>query len=343
MKTIHCHEPREEDLALAAKLLTEGELVAFPTETVYGLGGNALNADAADKIYAAKGRPSDNPLIIHLAKASDADAYCVTSELYYRLTDVFCPGPLTIVLPKKANVPPEVTGGLETVAVRIPSHPVAHRLLELCSFPIAAPSANLSGKPSPTTYAHIEHDLDGVVSMLIDGGACEVGLESTIIKITGQDQIALLRPGAITLEMLAPFAPEGIRIDPAVYEKLPEGVRPEAPGMMYRHYAPNAKLILLDGKDEDVYAYLRCRESEGEAFGLLCYEEEMNLTYGTIRISLGKRADPLDQAKRLFDCLRQFNETDVRLIYAHMPDKSGIGLAVFNRLMKAAGYETITV
>ncbi len=340
MKTIHCKSPREEDLVRAAEILRGGGLVAFPTETVYGLGGCALDASAAGKIYRAKGRPSDNPLIIHLACAEDAEKYCETNETFYRLAAAFCPGPLTVVLKKKDCIPYAVTGGLDTVAVRIPSHPIANRLISLCAFPIAAPSANRSGKPSPTSYAHIAHDLDGIVDMLIDGGECEVGLESTIVKIEEDGVLSLLRPGGITVEMLAPFASGGVKIDPCVYEKLPEGVRPLAPGMMYRHYAPEAPLVLLRGEEEAFLAYLRDCAARGERFGLLCYEDETTVSTGASHcISLGKRDCPGEQARRLFSGLRAFDEYEVDVIYAHMPSREGIGLAVFNRLMKAAGYE----
>lgn len=341
MNTIHCRQPNEESLRTAAEIIRRGGLVAFPTETVYGLGGNALDPDAARKIYAAKGRPSNNPLIIHLANAADAAQYCVADGRYLRLAEVFCPGPLTVVLPKKACIPYEVTGGLDTVAVRIPSHPIARRLIELAGVPIAAPSANLSGKPSPTSYQHIVHDLDGVVDMLIDGGECEIGLESTIIRLEENGSISLLRPGGITPEMLSPFAPGGIYVDPCVVSKLPESTQPLAPGMMYRHYAPDAPLILLEGDDEQFYRYLADRRAEGQRFGVLCYAEDHDLLQRPLSVSLGARNDYADQAHRLFACLRHFNNETIDVIYARMPDRTGIGLAVLNRLIKAAGYHVV--
>lgn len=339
MKTIHCHTPGETDLQCAAQILKMGGLVAFPTETVYGLGGNALDKQAAKKIYQAKGRPSDNPLIIHLASAADAAKYCETNELFDRLAEAFCPGPLTIVLPKRDCIPYEVSGGLETVAVRIPAHPIARRLIEIFGAPIAAPSANLSGRPSPTSYSHIENDLDGIVDMLIDGGECAIGLESTIIRIEDGNRISLLRPGGITLEMLAPFAPNGIYVDPCVEQKISDGQKPLAPGMMYRHYAPDAPLILLEGSENAFFDFLRAEAEIGDLpIGVLCYDEDTRIPKNAVAVSLGKRNDPADQAHRLFSCLREFNERNLRVIYARMPEKTGLGLAVFNRLIKAAGY-----
>jgi len=339
MKTIHCKEPNDTSLALAADIIKRGGLVAFPTETVYGLGGNALNADAAEKIYAAKGRPSDNPLIVHLSEYAQAERYCVGGEMLHRLAEAFWPGPLTVVVPKREIIPSEVTGGLDTVAIRIPEHPVARRLIELAGVPIAAPSANLSGKPSPTSYRHIEQDLDGIVDMLIDGGDCRIGLESTIVRIDGEDRLSLLRPGGITLEMLAPFAKGGIMIDACVTTKLKDGQRPLAPGMMYRHYAPDSPLILLSGEEEKIKIFINEKIRLSERFGLLCYEEDVEYLSLPMAVSLGKRNDIADQAHRLFACLRHFNEMHPDVIYARMPDRSGMGLAVFNRLIKAAGYE----
>ncbi len=338
MKTIHCKSPDESALKTAAAIIQNGGLVAFPTETVYGLGANALDPTAAKKIYLAKGRPSDNPLIIHLASAKDAEKYCVTGAMYDRLTEAFSPGPLTIVLPKRDCIPYEVTGGLDTVAVRIPSHPIARKLIEYAGVPIAAPSANRSGKPSPTEFSHVEQDLDGIVDMLIDGGPCKIGLESTIVRIDADDRLSLLRPGGITVEMLAPFAPGGICVDTCVTAKPQEGERPLAPGMAYRHYAPDAPLILLSGSDGAFRAFLEEEALHGEAFGVLCYEEDGVIPGAMRTVSLGKRDDPMDQAHRLFSCLRQFNEDPPHVIYARMPDQTGIGLAVFNRLIKAAGY-----
>ena len=245
----------EPKIIRAAEILKNGGLVAFPTETVYGLGGDGTNAQAAQKIYAAKGRPSDNPLIIHIASPEDAEHYAQTNPTYYRLAKAFMPGPLTVILPKKDSIPLSTTGGLDSVAVRCPAHPVAHRLIELAGLPIAAPSANLSGKPSPTCAAHVAEDLDGRVDMILDGGDCEIGLESTIVKVEGE-KLTLLRPGGITYDALCMVCRD-VQIAPAVTEQLAAGERPLSPGMKYRHYAPTAPLVLLQGEPEKVLAFLQ--------------------------------------------------------------------------------------
>ena len=237
---------QEEDLCRAADILRAGGLVVFPTETVYGLGGDATRDEAAKKIYAAKGRPSDNPLIIHIANPADAEQYAVTNALYYRLAQAFMPGPLTVIRPRRESIPTSTTGGLDSVAVRCPAHPVANKLIQLCGFPLAAPSANLSGKPSPTSAAHVAQDMDGRVDMIIDGGESEIGLESTIVKMDG-DKLILLRPGGITCDALS-LVCEHVTVADAVLHQLAENERPLSPGMKYRHYAPTAPLVLLAAK-----------------------------------------------------------------------------------------------
>ena len=335
MNTFKIAYTRREDLIPAAEIIKTGGIVAFPTETVDGLGGNALDAGAAKKIYAAKGRPSDNPLIVHLATPADAEKYCVTSELFYKLADAFMPGPITVIMPKKDCIPYSCTGGLDTVGIRVPSNPVAHEFIELCGCPIAAPSANISGKPSPTSFSHIVHDLDGRVDCLIDGGDCEYGVESTIVKFKDENTIQLLRPGAVTVEMLTLICPT-VEIDPAVLKKF--GGVPLAPGMKYRHYAPSVPLTILDGGDEEVYEYLRSREKK---IGVICYDGDMPFISGE-KLSCGGKTDSLTQAHRLFSCLRSFDgRDDLDAIYARMPSKDGIGLAVFNRLIKASGFTVI--
>ena len=329
----------DDGMKRAAQLIREGGLVGFPTETVYGLGANALDADAAALIYKAKGRPSNNPLIVHLADPEDAERYCVTEPMYYKLAEAFMPGPLTVILPKRMDngsdhVPSATTGGLDTVALRVPSHPCAHRLIELAGVPIAAPSANLSGRPSPSKAGHVVEDMFGRIGMIIDGGECEFGLESTIVKLDGG--VTLLRPGGITLEMLREVCGE-VKLGKGLTGKF-EG-RPEAPGMMYRHYAPHSPVILLDGDDAAVYAYLADKTN----CGILCYDEDSVLLSRDGAMSLGRHNDPLTHAHRLFDCLRRYDSTDYPVIYARLPDKDGIGLAVYNRLIKAAGYEVISL
>ena len=320
-----------ENIARAAGVIKAGGLVVFPTETVYGLGANALDPSAAHKIYTAKGRPSDNPLIVHLADVADAEKYSYTCDLYYKFSERFMPGALTVILPKRDCIPLEVTGGLDTVALRVPSNPTANALIRAAELPIAAPSVNLSGKPSPTTVKHVIEDMNGRVDVILDGGDSAIGLESTIIKIDG-DKVTLLRPGGITYEELISVHDE-IILSGSVTGKF-DGV-PDAPGMKYRHYAPDAKVYLVDGDDEKFYEYVNQRPDSG----ILCYDEDLHhIANGSI-ISLGHRNDIDEQAHNLFKCLREFKDVDV--IFARMPSRDGIGLALFNRLVKAAGFEVI--
>lgn len=326
---------QENDLSRAADILRKGGLVVFPTETVYGLGGNGLNADAAKKIYAAKGRPSDNPLIIHIAVPEDAEKYAIPNDTYHRLAKAFMPGPLTVILPKRENIPTSVTGGLDTVAVRCPAHPVAHRLIELAGIPIAAPSANLSGKPSPTSAAHVAEDMDGRVDMILDGGASEIGLESTIVKLDG-DRLTLLRPGGITYDALCMVC-DHVSVADAVTHQLAEGERPLSPGMKYRHYAPTAPVVLLDGEANKVLRFLQA-EQNAHRCAILCYDEELSQLKNENLLPVGARDDLETQAKRLFSALRQADGTDAEIIYAHLPPLQGLGLALYNRLIRAAAH-----
>ncbi len=332
MNTLKIKYSGKESLVPAARIIKNGGLVAFPTETVYGLGGNALDPTAAIKIYEAKGRPSDNPLIVHLSNAKDAEKYCFTNPLFEKIAASLMPGPLTVILPKKECIPKSVTGGLDTVGIRVPSHPAARELIALSGVPIAAPSANISGKPSPTEFAHIEHDLDGRVDALIDGGCCDFGVESTIIKLDGE-KIILLRPGAVTVDMLSLFS-ENIVIDRAITEKF-DGV-PLAPGMKYRHYAPDIPLTVIDGGDNEFYSFI----SEQKRAGVICFDEDVtHIKFEKYVFSCGPSDNSLIQAQKLFSCLRKFENADgIDIIYARMPSKEGIGLAVFNRLIKASGF-----
>ena len=335
----------QKQLEEAGKIIRAGGLVVFPTETVYGLGGDGTNRDAAAKIYAAKGRPSDNPLIIHIADPEDASRYAYTTPLYFALAKAFMPGPLTVIMPKRDNVPDSVTGGLDSVAVRCPSHPVANALIRASGTCIAAPSANLSGKPSPTEASHVVQDLMGKVDAIIDGGACEIGLESTIVKIQadeqGQPYLLLLRPGAVTHDALCCVCPR-VDIAPAVAEKLAENERPLSPGMKYRHYAPSAPLILLDGDDADVLAFLQ-REQRTTRCTVLCYDEEVDhLAQGNI-IPVGSKSDLARQANRLFAALREADATDAQIIYAHLPPMQGLGLALYNRMIRAAAHTVLKI
>lgn len=329
----------KDGLAEAARILGDGGLVVFPTETVYGLGGNGLSAQAAKSIYAAKGRPSDNPLIIHVHDPAEADKYALTGDLYFRLATAFMPGPLTVILPKRDNIPYATTGGLDTVAVRCPHHPVAHALLKVCGVPVAAPSANLSGSPSPTCAAHVIADLAGRVDMIIDGGECEIGLESTIVKIDRDaegEYLTLLRPGAITADALTCVC-ERVTIASAVLEQLRDGERPLSPGMMYRHYAPSIPLVLLDGAAEDILAFLR-EEQAVKSCAILCYDEEIPYLINQNLLPVGSRDDLATQAHTLFSTLREADKTDAEIIYAHLPPKDGLGLALYNRLIRAAAH-----
>ncbi|MGM9680331.1 MAG: L-threonylcarbamoyladenylate synthase [Eubacteriales bacterium] len=337
IKTEIVRSDDDNGLQRAAEIIRRGGLVAFPTETVYGLGANALMEDAAAKVYAAKGRPSDNPLIVHLADASDANKYCYTTDLFEALAECFLPGPLTLILPKREVIPKGVTGGLDTVAIRVPSNPIANRLIRLSEVPIAAPSANLSGKPSCTTFAHVAEDMDGRIDMIIDGGNCQIGLESTILSLTG-NRIVMLRPGGITGEMLEEKG-FSVTLDKAVTEKLADNERPMAPGMKYRHYAPNAQVILLDGDDRTVEDFMHGYLND-PSVALIGFDEYSTLAGGSNVCLIGRECDQQTQANRLFDLLRSFDHRpDVKRVYCKLPDRHDLGLAIYNRMLKASGYQ----
>ena len=329
-------EITEQVLTHAGEILRSGGLVVFPTETVYGLGANALDASAAEKIYAAKGRPSDNPLIVHIASPEDAEKYAYTSEEFYRLAKAFMPGPLTVIMPKKDCIPLTVTGGLDSVGIRCPENEIARKLISAAGVPVAAPSANISGKPSPTRAEHVSGDLDGKVDVIIDGGESTVGLESTIVKIEN-GKITLLRPGGITLDMLTALF-DNIEVADAVTNKLGENARPLSPGMKYRHYAPSAPLFLLGGSDEKRIAY--CNAAD-ESTLLLIYDEEKELFPSHKTITIGSKYDEKSQAKRLFAALREADKSEATKILAPLPKKSGISLALYNRMIRAAAHNII--
>lgn len=331
-----------EILRTAGQLIREGRLVAFPTETVYGLGGNALNADSSRRIYEAKGRPSDNPLIVHLAEPEEAEQYCVTCPLYYRLAERFMPGPLTVILPKRCEngipvIPDETTGGLDSAAIRVPIHPVAHALILAAGVPIAAPSANRSGCPSPTSAAHVRADLDGRIDAILDGGDTEYGLESTVVKIDG-DGLILLRPGAVTEEDLRAVC-EQVRV---AADAVPADAHPLSPGLKYKHYSPNTPLILLDGAPDAVTGQMETLLRR-ENCAVLCYEEDLSRFDSRRSLSLGPRNRPDIQAHRLFACLRQADTLGADTIYAPMPGREGIGFAVYNRMIRAAAHRVISL
>lgn len=328
----------ENDSAIivkAAEVIKNGGLVAIPTETVYGLAGSALISSSAEKIYAAKGRPSDNPLIVHIAEPSDAEKYAYPNSLYYRLAERFMPGPLTVILKKKENIPDTVTAGGDTVAVRCPAHPVAHKLIEVSGHPIAAPSANRSGVPSPTKAEHVLEDMDGRIDMIIDGGECSIGLESTVIRLDGDNECTILRPGHVTADMLAEICHQ-VRISPAVIEPaLAASEKPESPGMKYKHYAPNAELILIDA-DEDAFFEYVCENSD-ENCGVFVADEDIHRIKLAHPLPTGAKGDAAEISRRFFTLLRNADEVQLKTVYAQLPPAEGEYLALYNRIVRAAG------
>lgn len=334
----------EEIYAQAAQIIRSGGLVAFPTETVYGLGADGMNEAASAKIYAAKGRPSDNPLILHIADRGGLDRVAAkVSQKAEKLMDTFWPGPLTMIFEKKQDVPYGITGGLETVAVRMPSHPVARRLIEESGTPIAAPSANTSGRPSPTQARHVAQDLDGRIDMLLDGGEVGIGLESTIIDMTTEPPV-LLRPGYVTKEMLERVIGE-VLLDPALQEGVGRNVIPKAPGMKYRHYAPKAELTIVEGELSRVTQEINRLAQEKRACGLkvgIIATEETKSCYRNADIRVvGTRQDEETIARHLFAILREFDEMGTEYIFSEGFSEENLGQAIMNRLVKAAGHRII--
>lgn len=326
----------EAAMTKAAACIQNGELVGIPTETVYGLAGSALYAEAAGKIYAAKGRPGDNPLIVHVAEPAEAEKIAHTTPLYYVLAERYMPGPLTIILPKKPVIPDTVSGGLSTVAIRCPAHPAARELIRLSGHPIAAPSANSSGKPSPTTAAHVYEDLQGKIPLILDGGPCSIGVESTVIALHEDgESCIILRPGAVTREMLETVCVQ-VDVAEAVTDPGKAGERPQSPGMKYKHYAPKCRVILVDAPDGD--AFVRYVQENGTGkYGVLAVTEETGqFSTGSV-LELGNRADEAEHARRLFALLRQADEMDLETLYARLPAEKGIALAYYNRIIRAAG------
>lgn len=328
-------DPAADEAALdrAADIIRAGGLVGMPTETVYGLGASALSARAAEKIYAAKGRPSDNPLIVHVAFPEEAEAIAHTSDLYYALAKRFMPGPLTVILPKKDTVPAGVTGGLNTVAIRCPDHPVAHALIRKAGVPIAAPSANRSGCPSPTTAEHVLRDMDGRIEMILDGGPCEIGLESTVIRLT-EDGCEILRPGAVTEFMLAEVA-GSVSVAKAVIDPALAGDKPLSPGMKYKHYSPNADVVLVDGDDTQFADYVRAHITDAEA--VAAADTAADRFDFCNRLSCGKTANAEEASRALFSLLREADDLEYARVYIQLPPPEGGYLALYNRLIRAAG------
>ncbi len=338
-------QPTDEAIASAARVLCEGGLVGIPTETVYGLGANALDDAAVRAIFAAKGRPADNPLIVHVPTPEDAAPLCHISPASRALMERFCPGPLTLLMPKKPCIPEVVNAGLPSVAVRIPSHPVAQRLLRACGVPVAAPSANTSGKPSPTTAMHVYHDLHGKLPIILDGGECQVGLESTVVDMTS-DIPTVLRPGGVTPEMLLTVLKE-VRVADSVLRPLREGERALSPGMRYRHYAPGGQLTLITGQQANVEALslrlYREAVAAGRSARILAFEEHLAdyRAAGANSLSIGKLAQPETVAHRLFAVLRQMDGEGVEALTCEVLPPEGIGLAIMNRLSRAAAFRTL--
>jgi len=322
----------------AAQFLQNNEVVALPTETVYGLGGNAESDEAVAKIYAAKGRPGDNPLIIHIAEREQLTRFVAeVPERAKRLMDAFWPGPLTIIFKKKEGVLSETaTAGLETVAVRMPDHPVALALLKTCGLPIAAPSANSSGKPSPTKADHVLDDLNGKIAGVLDGGPTGVGVESTVVDCTEAVPV-ILRPGGVTKEQLEAIVGE-VHIDAALTN---EAARPKAPGMKYKHYAPNAPLYMVSGTKEFLQHLVEKKQQEGLRVGVLTTVENMEWYQADLVLACGKRSALETVAAGLYDCLRRFNQENVDVIFSEMFPSEGVGHAIMNRLQKAAGNKLI--
>ena len=347
MQTINPESFQDEELQEACRILQNGGLVAFPTETVYGLGGDALRPEASAKIYEAKGRPSDNPLIVHIADMESLEEVAQTvPEEAAKLAQHFWPGPLTMIFPKKEKVPGSTTGGLDTVAVRMPSHPVARALIRESGVYIAAPSANTSGRPSPTKAEHVQEDLDGRIDMIIDGGAVGIGLESTIVDMsTGVPTI--LRPGYITKEMLEEVLGQ-VQVDPAILSRtINPNIVAKAPGMKYRHYAPKGQLTLVEGDRDKVIARInelvKEKEEEGHKVGVIGTDETLDSYHADILRSIGSRQKPETVAANLYRILREFDDLECDYMYSESFFEQGLGNAIMNRMLKAAGYHLITL
>lgn len=337
--------PTDAAIAEAAALIRAGELVAFPTETVYGLGADGLNREAVAKIFQAKGRPGDNPLILHISALDQITPLiaCELSPVAKKMADAFWPGPLTMIFPKSARVPENVSAGLSTVAIRFPAHPDAQRLIAAAETPIAAPSANLSGKPSPTTANHVFEDMDGRIPLILDGGECLVGVESTVVDMTGSVP-HILRPGGITAEQIAQVAGAS-EVDSAVMRPLAEGEKPRSPGMAHRHYAPNGQLTVFTGDSDRVIQRIQSEYDRAKANGsrpLILSMEAHVASYGDRRIeSLG--ADETAMAHRLFALLRDADHMEADVLFAEGVEAKGVGLAVMNRLGRAAAFHIVEV
>ena len=328
----------EESIRLAAQLLRQGELVALPTETVYGLAADARNGEAVKKIFEAKGRPQDNPLIVHIGGLEMLRG--IVSEVPERarkLAEAFWPGPLTMVLPRGAEVSEVTCAGLDTVGVRMPSHPVVRRVIQASGVAFAAPSANLSGRPSPTNAADTFADLDGRIPLILDGGKCAVGVESTVVSLAG-DRPLLLRPGYVTREQMETVLEEEILISPAILEKLRDGEVARSPGMKYKHYAPKAQVTILEGNFQSYQRYVSAHAAPG--VWALCFDGEAK-ELAVPCIEYGRQGDGVSQAHLLFTALRELDREGARVVYARCPEKDGVSMAVYNRLIRAAAFRVV--
>ncbi len=330
----------KHDIDAAAAILRGGGLLGIPTETVYGLGADGRNPEAVRRIFKAKGRPQDNPLILHVPEAGWLEQYCHDiPEAAYVLAQKFWPGPLTMILPRREVVPDEVTCGLDTVGMRCPDHPVTLEIIRSAGVPVAAPSGNRSGRPSPTCAAHMLEDMDGLIEGIVDGGPCGVGVESTIIDLTVTPP-RLLRPGGLPLEALREALGE-VAVDKAVLAPLSDGEKPRAPGMKYRHYAPKAPVTVVTGEAGRTARYIQ--ERLGEHTGVICFDEYAGQFSDCTLRAIGSAEDAGEQARRVFDALRSFDGTGVEAIFAQCPGDAGLGLAVANRLKKAAGFQIVAL
>lgn len=344
MKTVIISD--KENLQQAAEILKEGGLVASPTETVYGLCANALDEAAVKNIYKAKGRPSDNPLIVHIGDLDMLKPLVQeVSPIAKKLMDTFWPGPMTLIFKASDLVPKVVTGGLDTVAVRFPSHPTINKLIKTSGLPLAAPSANTSGKPSPTNFTRVYEDLNGKIDCIVEGDHSEYGVESTVVDTVG-DIATILRPGGITFEMLEEVLGK-VMMDPALGHKLKEGEVPRAPGMKYTHYSPNAEVIIVKGENHQVIPFINTlvkkQKAKGKTVGVLATDETASLFMADKVISVGTESNPLTIASNLFEVLRSFDDAHIDMVYSLAFKETGIGKAIMNRLEKSAGYHIIEV
>lgn len=340
-KVYHIAEDEKEYiLRNAARIIQNGGLLAIPTETVYGLGANALDGKAVLGIFEAKGRPQDNPLLIHVPDVSWLERYCEEiPPLAYKLAEFFWPGPLTMILKGKPCIPKETTCGLKTVGVRCPDNEVTAEIIRMAGVPVAAPSANRSGHPSCTNAEAVLEDFGGRIDGIVDDGACRVGVESTILDVTVSPP-KLLRPGGLSLEDIRKVVPE-VEADESIYRQLRKGEKPKAPGMKYRHYAPEASVTAVFGRGQKGADYIKEQIQKGE--GVICYEEYLEMFDGYERRSLGKEGDSREHARRVFEVLRSFDRTDVTHIWTQCPGEEGLDLAVSNRIKKAAGFHMVSV